>query len=104
MSYNYWLQYIYMCAVLLMFADAEDDSLAPDGSDIPLDVVRSAVITGTCDAGFIFGDQGVILHTGTAEGLEDVDGEEEDEADVELGRGCRTKTGSKCYGAEWEQH
>ena len=87
-----------------LFADAEDNSLAPNGSDIPLDVVQLAVITGTCDAGFIFGDQGVILRTGTAERLEDVDGEEEDEADVELRCGRRTKTGSKRYGAEWEQH
>ena len=45
-----------------------------------------------------------ILRTGTAEGLEDIDGEEEDEADVELGCGHCTKTGSKHYGAEWEQH
>ena len=80
------------------------NSLTPDGSDIPLDVVQLAVITGTCNTGFVFGDQGVILHTGTAEGLEDIDGEEEDEADVELGCGHCTKTGSKHYGAEWEQH
>lgn len=63
------------------------------------------MITGTCNTGLIFGDQGIIVHTGTAE---DVDGEEDNAADVdfavtnELGCGHHTKMGSKCYGAEWE--
>ena len=48
-----------------------------------------------------------LVCTGTAE---NVDGEEDNVADVdlavtnELGCGHHTKMGSKYYGAEWEQH
>ena len=60
--------------------------------------------------GLFFGDEGVIVCTGAEEELEGIDGEGGHVADVipsaadKLGCGHCTKTGSKCYGAEWEQH
>lgn len=87
------------------FPDDGDDT-ALDGSDVPLDVVRSLVTTGVCDAGFLLDGAGGIVRTGAAEILEDVDEEGDLPAalDKQLGRGHRAKTGSTRYGAEWEEH
>ena len=80
-----------------------------DGCDVPLDVVKSVVTTGTVDNGqFALDGSGTIVRNGTTEVLEDVDGEGNDPADepvpVTLGRGRRAKIGSKKYGVEWELH
>jgi hypothetical protein len=79
-----------------------------DGSDIPIDVVRLAVMSGgfvTID-GFRTDEQGSIIRTGVAEAKESTELAEVTAAlfPVELGRGRRAKTGSKKYGAEWEGH
>lgn len=92
-----------------------EDALSwDDGCDVPLDVVKSAVTTGTVDDGrFALDGSGAIVRNGTAEVLEDVNGEGNDPADddiddepvpVTLGRGRRAKIGSKKYGVEWELH
>ena len=85
-----------------------------DGCDVPLDVIKSVVTTGTVNDGqFALDGSGTIVQNGTAEVLEDVDGEGNDPADddiddepvpVTLGRGHRAKIGSKKYGVEWELH
>ena len=83
-----------------------------DGCDILLDVVQSVVTTGICDVGFTLDVLGVIIHTGTAEVLKDVDGEGDDAADLdnqtmvvtELGCKCCAKIHPKQYKADWESH
>ena len=91
------------------------DTLSWDnGCDVPLDVVKSVVTTGTVDDGwFALDGSSTIVQNGTMEVLKDVDGEGNDPADddindesvpVTLGRGRRAKIGSKKYGVEWELH
>ena len=54
----------------------------------------------------------MIIHTGTAEVFEDVDGEGDNAADLdnqttvitEPGCGCCAKIGPKWYRADWESH
>jgi len=76
-----------------------------DGSDIPIDVVRSAVMLEgvVVDEGFAIDDHGTIIRTGIVEGLEEIE-EVGNVGPVVLGRGCREKVGTKKYGAEWEEH
>lgn len=76
-----------------------------DGSDIPIDVVRSTVMSEgvVVDEGFAIDDHGAIIRTGVAEGLEEVE-EVEKVGPVVLGRGRRAKVGTTKYGAEWEEH
>ena len=76
-----------------------------DGSDIPIDVVRSAVMSEgvVVDEGFAIDDDGAIIRTGVAEGLEEIE-EVENVGPAVLGRGRRAKVGTKKYGAEWEEH
>ena len=90
---------------------SNEDLVAPDGCDIPLNAVRSAVISGGCDAGFVCRYDGGIERTGNAEDSdyeesEDEDEDEDDEDVVgvgELGRGLRSKNEPKRYG-DWEKH
>ena len=81
-----------MCAEVGSEQDptVDDDMAAPDGCDIPFNAVRSAVINGSCDAGFVFHYGGGIERTGNAEDpdyRESEDGDEDgDVVDVtELG-------------------
>jgi hypothetical protein len=87
-------------------ADSETD--AGDGSDIPIDVMRSVVMSGGSVAteGFGVDEEGSIVRTGAAEMSEEQGGEGDEnvEQPVKLGRGHRAKAGSTRYGAEWEQH
>ena len=78
---------------------------APDDScDIPINIVRSAVMSdGVVSAeGFVIDDEGGIVRTGVAEETEWDEGE--NASPVELGRGRRARIGTKKYGAEWEEH
>jgi hypothetical protein len=75
-----------------------------DSCDIPIDIVRSAVMSdGVVSAeGFAIDDEGGIIRTGVAEETEGDEGE--NASPVELGRGRRARVGTKKYGAEWEEH
>ena len=81
-----------------------------DGSDIPIDVVRSVVMAeGLVVDGYKLDEEGSILRTGVAENEEQQAGEDDAEASVivpaaELGRGRRVKISSKRFNAEWEEH
>jgi hypothetical protein len=81
-----------------------------DGSDIPIDVVRSVVMAeGSVVDGYKLDEEGSIVRTGVAENEEQQAGEDDAEASVivpaaELGRGRRVKIGSKRFNAEWEEH
>lgn len=82
-----------------------------DSSDIPIDVVRSVVMSEgvVLKEGFDIDDEGEIVRTGIAEDPEmELEVEKADEnvalASVELGRGRRTKIESRKYGADWEEH
>jgi hypothetical protein len=81
-----------------------------DGSDIPIDVVRSVVMAeGSVVDGYKLDEEGSIVRTGVAENEEQQAGEDDAEASVivpaaELGRGRRVKISSKRFKAEWEEH
>ena len=71
--------------------------------------------TSVCtDATFGVDALGVVVHTGTAEVLENVDGDGDDVANLDAqaapvlaasGRSCRKKYGATHYeGADWESH
>jgi hypothetical protein len=83
---------------------------AEDGSDIPIDVVRSVVIAGRCVVDrYKIDEEGSIIRTGVAEDSEAEIDEANSEAGVimlaaNLGCGHRSKVGSKRYGADWEEH
>ena len=67
---------------------ANDDEIGhPDGSDIPLDVVRLLVTTGDCGTGFLLDGSGKIVCSGAIEVLEDID-EEGDIAAPVMYQGC----------------
>lgn len=81
-----------------------------DGSDIPIDVVRSVVMAeGSVVDGYKLDEEGSIVRTGVAENEEqqasegDAEGSDTEPA-AELGRGRRVKIGSKRFNAEWEEH
>ena len=57
----------------------DEDMAAPDGCDIPFNAVRSAVINGSCDAGFVFRYGGGIERTGNAEDPDYRESEDGDE-------------------------
>ena len=88
------------------FSMADNDT--DKGCDIPIDVIRSAVMAGgsVTDEGFAIDEEGVVVWTGVAEELEEIEGAEEADpiVRVELGRGRRAKIGSRRYGTEWEEH
>jgi hypothetical protein len=79
-----------------------------DGSDIPIDVVRSVVMAeGSVVDGYKLDEESSIVRTGVAENEEQQAGEDDAEASViaaELGRGRRVKIGSKRFNDEWEEH
>ena len=79
-----------------------------DGSDIPIDVVRSVVMAeGLVVDGYKLDEESSIVRTGVAENEEQQASEDDAEASViaaELGRGRRVKIGSKRFNAEWEEH
>ena len=69
--------------------------ICPQRCDVPLDVVKSVVTTGTVDDGrFALDGSSTIVQNGTAEVLEDVDGEGNDPAD---------DTWSRTSCQDWEQ-
>lgn len=67
-----------------------------DGSDIPIDVVRSAVMSEgvIVDESFEIDDHGAIFRTGVAKGLEEIEAVE-NIGPVVLGRGRRQKLGQR---------
>lgn len=96
----------------------DDETAIEEGSDIPVDVIVSHIVTGNVGAdasGFMVGNDGVVVRNGAAEGI-DSDGQAlanqllssarapVNEVPIALGRGLRAKTGSNRYGADWEQH
>ena len=89
----------------------EDDDI-PDkyGSDIPIDVIISHIVSDglISIAGFGVGNHGGIVRTGTAEDPETVADEPVKggvtEATHILGCGHRTKVGPSKYGPAWERH
>jgi len=86
----------------------DDDGGINDGCDIPVDVVQSVVMSEGIVAknGFALDSEGNIVRTGIAEDVEEIIELEELEVvqSTELGRGRRAKTGSRKYGADWEEH
>jgi hypothetical protein len=75
-----------------------------DSCDIPINIVRSAVMSdGVVSAeGFAIDDKGGIVRTLVAEETEGDEGE--NASPVELGCGRHAKIGTKKYGAKWEEH
>jgi hypothetical protein len=92
------------------FSDEEGDS-NDYGSDIPVDVIISDIISeGTiATPGFETDSAGVIVRNGAAEETEVAEDELKEDVCASggvspLGRGRRAKIGSTRYGAEWEGH
>ena len=86
----------------------DDDGGINDGCDIPINIVESVVMSEGIVAknGFALDSEGSIVRTGIAEDVEAIIELEESNVagPTELGRGRHTKTGSKRYGADWEEH
>jgi len=86
----------------------DDDGGINDGCDIPVDVVQSVVMSEGIVAKnrFALDGEGNIVRTGIAEDVEEIIELEELEVvkSTELGRGHCAKTGSRKYGADWEEH
>jgi hypothetical protein len=82
-----------------------------NSSDIPIDMVRSVVMSEgvVLKESFDIDNEGEIVRTGIAEDPEmELEVEKADGnimlASVELGRGRRMKVESRKYGADWEKH
>jgi hypothetical protein len=79
-----------------------------DGCDIPVDIIRSVIMSeGSVVAeGFKIDDRGSIVRMGDVEEFGGA-GEKDEENElppVVLGRGHRAKIGSMRYDADWEEH
>lgn len=87
--------------------DIEDTFLDQneDGSDIPTDVVVAHLMSssGSVPDGFVIED-GSLVRDGVGEDLEFDEGDDAPPVSESLGRGHRTKTGSRRYGSKWEKH
>ena len=72
-------------SVITLFWPSSSSLRWDDGCDVPLDVVKSVVTTGTVDDGrFALDGSSTIVWNGTAEVLEDVDGEGNDPTDDDI--------------------
>jgi hypothetical protein len=88
----------------------DDNGGINDGCDIPVDVVQSVVMSEGIVAKnrffFALDGKGNIVRTGIAEDVEEIIELEELEVvkSTKLGHGHCAKTGSRKYGADWEEH
>ena len=60
--------------------------------------------TRACSAGFLLDGAGLIVHSGIAEVLADVDKDGDVVISIVAGLGCWMRTVDTKYGADWEQH
>lgn len=87
------------------FMDAGPD--LDEGSDIPIEIVRSVVMSEGCIAadGYAIDAQGVVIRNGISEDAEaaaNIDNLAISGLETDLGRGRRLKRESKRYGDDWE--
>ena len=102
----------------MLFRSFTDDVIveeSEEGCDVPIDILQLVVTTSACaDATFGVDTSGVVIRTGAAEVLEDVDGDGNDVTDLDAqatpvlaasGHRCCKKYGATHYeGADWESH